>query len=143
MKQKKITIRNKKQIMKTFVLIFFTLCSTSCYPQKVASINLPMSYLFVDEMPKYVGGNKKVKEIIDNNIQWPGAFDGQGTVLTSFIVSKDGNIYDVKIEKGLCDECDLEAIRLVKLLIKWVPGKIGSRNVDVILYLPVKFKISS
>jgi hypothetical protein len=46
------------------------------------------------------------------------------------------------IEKGLCDECNTEAIRLIKLLTKWVPGKVDSKNVDVLLYIPIKFKIS-
>lgn len=128
--------------MKTSIFIFLILSCLSCCSQNAGTISLPIPYLFADEMPKYVGGNQKVKEIINQNIKWPGEFDGQGTVLTSFVVSKDGNIYNIKIEKGLCDECNAEAIRLIKLLTKWVPGKVGSQNVDVILYLPIKFKIS-
>lgn len=129
--------------MKTIIFLLLTLCASSCYSQKIDSIDLAKHYLDVDEMPKFIGGNNKIKDIIDQNIQWPGEFDGQGTVLISFIVTKNGNIDKIKIEKGLCDECNSEAIRLVKLLNKWIPGKINSYNVDVILYLPIKFKISN
>lgn len=125
------------------MFIFFLLCCFSCYSQKADSINFPIPYLFVDEMPKYEGGHKKLKEFIDHNIQWPGEFDGQGTVLTSFVVTKKGNISNVKIEKGLCIKCDAEAIRLIKLLHKWIPGKVNFQNVDVLMYMQIKFKIEN
>lgn len=128
--------------MKITIFLLIAISCLSCYSQKVDSINLPIPYIFVDEMPKFEGGNIKLQKIIDQNIQWPKNFDGQGQVLTSFVVTKNGNIDRVKIEKKLCNECDEEAIRLVKLLTKWNPGKIGSQNVDVIIYLPIKFKIS-
>jgi protein TonB len=128
--------------MKATTFIFLLLCCFSCYSQKADSISLPIPYLFVDEMPRYEGGNKSVKEFIEYNIQWPGEFDGQGTVLVSFVVTKDGKMEKIIIEKGLCDECNTEAIRLIKLLTKWVPGKVDSKNVDVLLYIPIKFKIS-
>lgn len=127
--------------MKALVFIFLILCCFSCYSQKANSISLPIPYLFVDEIPKYEGENKRVKEIIEHNIKWPGEFDGQGTVLTSFVITKDGNVTNIKIEKGLCDECNAESIRLIKLLTKWIPGKVDSKNVDVLLYIPIKFKI--
>jgi len=143
MKPKRILNLYKNTTMKATTFIFFLLCCFSCYSQKADSINLPIPYLFVDEMPKYEGGNKSVKEIIDHNIQWPGEFDGQGTVLVSFVVTKKGNVSNVKIEKELCAECDAEAIRLIKLLHKWIPGKVNFQNVDVLLYVPIKFKIEN
>ena len=142
MKLKRILNLNKKTAMKATTFIFLLLYCFSCYSQKTDSIRLPIPYLFVDEMPRYEGGNKSVKEIIDYNIQWPGEFDGQGTVLVSFVVTKDGKIEKIKVEKGLCDECNAESIRLIKLLTKWIPGKVDSKNVDVLLYIPIKFKIS-
>lgn len=142
MKQKRISNHNKSTAMKTTAIIFFLLCCISCYSQKADSIDLPVPYLYVDEIPKYEGGNKSIKEIIDQNIKWPGEFDGLGSVLVSFIVTKDGKTQRIKIEKGLCDECNAEAIRLIKLLTKWTPGKVDSKNVDVLLYIPIKFKIS-
>ena len=129
--------------MKTVLLLILIGLNVSCFSQKTDTIVKPVLYLYVDEMPKYEGGHKKLKEFIDHNIQWPGEFDGQGTVLTSFVVTKNGNITNVKIEKSLCVECDAEAIRLIKLLLKWIPGKVNFQNVDVLIYLPIKFKIEN
>ena len=103
---------------------------------------MPVLLLYVDEMPKFMGGQNALKKFIDTNLQWPGEFDGQGTVLLSFIITKDGSIRNIKIEKELCNECNNEAIRIIKLLPKWSPGKINHKKVDVIIYLPIKFKMN-
>ena len=129
--------------MKTVLLLILIGLNVSCFSQKTDTIVKPVLYLYVDEMPKYEGGHQKLKEFIDYNIQWPGEFDGQGTVLTSFVVTKKGNISNVKIEKGLCIKCDAEAIRLIKLLHKWIPGKVNFQNVDVLMYVQIKFKIEN
>ena len=125
------------------ITILLLLCCFSCFSQKTDTIVKPVLYLYVDEAPKFKGGHQKLKEFIDHNIQWPGEFDGQGTVLTSFVVNKNGNVSNIKIEKGICDECNAEAIRLIKLLPEWIPGKVNFQNVDVLMYLPIKFKIEN
>jgi len=125
------------------ILIFF-LCLYTCiysFSQEKEISKSPVLYLHVDEMPKFIGGQSALKKFIDTNLQWPAEFDGQGTVLTSFIVTKDGSIKNIIIEKGLCNECNNEAIRVIKLLPKWSPGKVNHRKVDVIIYLPIKFKM--
>ena len=129
--------------MRFFVLFLCLRLTVSCFSLKTDTIVKPVLYLYVDEIPKFKGGNQKLKEFIDHNIQWPGEFDGQGTVLTSFVVTKKGNVSNIKIEKGLCDECNAEAIRLIKLLPEWIPGKVNFQNVDVLMYLPIKFKIEN
>ena len=129
--------------MRLFVLFLCLGWNVSCFSQKTDTIVKPVLYLYVDEIPKFEGGHQKLKEFIDHNIQWPGEFDGQGTVLTSFVVTKKGNITNVKIEKSLCVECDVEAIRLINLLLKWIPGKVNFQNADVLVYLPIKFKIEN
>ena len=81
--------------MKQLLLFIILFLNNSCYSQKVDTIINPVLYLYVDEMPKYEGGTKKLKEFIDHNIKWPGEFDGQGTVLTSFVVTKGGKISNI------------------------------------------------
>jgi len=129
--------------MKNILICF--LCFYTCiysFSQKKVISELPVLLLYVDEMPKFMGGQNALKKFIDTNLQWPGEFDGQGTVLLSFIITKDGSIRNIKIEKELCNECNNEAIRIIKLLPKWSPGKINHKKVDVIIYLPIKFKMN-
>ncbi|MFA6925163.1 MAG: energy transducer TonB [Bacteroidales bacterium] len=99
----------------------------------------PILYLMADELPTFKGGNNKLQEFINKNIKWPNEFDGSGIVIVSFIVKNDGSIYNIRIEKGLQTECDAEAIRVIKLMPNWKPGKLCHKPVDVIIYLPIKF----
>jgi outer membrane biosynthesis protein TonB len=80
-------------------------------------------------------------EFIYKNLKWPNGFDGQGTVIVSFIVKKNGDICNIKIEKGLCPECDNEVKRILSSMPKWKPGEINKKPVDVILYLPILFRL--
>ena len=121
-----------------YLLLFISL---TCFSQKNGVVASPILYLYVDEMPKFIGGQSALKKFIDTNLKWPGEFDGQGTVLTSFIINKDGSVKNIKIEKELCNECNNEAIRIIKLFPKWSPGKINHEKVEVMIYLPIKFKM--
>ena len=67
----------------------------------------------------------------------------EGTVYVGFIVGKDGTIRDVSVLRGIMTECDNEAIRVVKMMPKWKPGKQNGRNVNVRFTLPLKFKLRS
>ena len=129
--------------MKTTLLLILIGLNVSNFSQKTDTIARPVLYLYVDEMPEFQGGQEKLKEFIDHNINWPGEFDGEGTVLTSFIITQKGEISSIKIEKGLYDECNNEAIRIIKLFPKWTPGKLNTKNVDVLIYLPIRFKLSN
>lgn len=129
--------------MKTILIIsLLNACWVLSFSQTTNAICKPILYLYVDKMPLYEGGQSELKKFIDYNIQWPGEFDGQGTVLTSFVITREGIVSDIKIEKTLCLECDNEAIRLIKLFPLWKPGVLDSQNVDVIIYLPIQFRIS-
>jgi protein TonB len=65
----------------------------------------------------------------------------QGRVTLRFVVSKTGEITDVNIIKGLDPSCDKEAVRVVKTMPKWIPGKQNGRNVPVYYTLPVVFRL--
>jgi len=125
-------------------ILICSLCIYTCiysFSQKKEISEPPVLYLYVDEMPKFIGGQSALKKFIDTNLKWPGEFDGQGTVLTSFVITKDGSVKKIKIEKELCIECNNEAIRIIKLFPKWSPGKINHEKVEVMIYLPIKFKM--
>jgi TonB family protein len=104
--------------------------------------NLPQ--IFADKMPKfnYEGGLKKY---VYSHLKWPmnGQLDVVGTVIVSFVVSKDGTVTDVRVAKKLCSECDEEALRVFETMPPWEPGEIDSKPADVKLYFPVEYRIKS
>ncbi len=98
----------------------------------------------VDEMPEFKGGLKKMREYLQNNIKYPPiAIDAniQGKVYLSFIVEKDGSISNVEVESPINGGCSEEALRVVKNMPNWKPGKQMGKAVRVKFYLPIQFKL--
>jgi protein TonB len=65
----------------------------------------------------------------------------QGKVYVTFVVEVDGSITDVKVLRGIGSGCDDEAVRVVKSMPKWVPGKQRGVPVRVQFNLPINFKL--
>ncbi len=98
----------------------------------------------VEQMPQFPGGEKELMTYLAKNIKYPtiAAENGiQGRVTLRFVVSKTGDITDVSVLKGLDPSCDKEAIRVVKSMPKWIPGRQNGKNVPVYYTLPVKFTL--
>ena len=98
----------------------------------------------VEQMPQYPGGNKAMMDFIHKNLKYPKAAiknNVTGTVYVRFIVSKDGFVKDIQIQRGLSPEINAEAIRVVSRMPKWNPGKYNGKLVDVYFTLPISFKI--
>lgn len=101
-------------------------------------------FVGVEQMPQFPGGEKELMTYLSKNIKYPtiAAENGiQGRVTLRFVVSKTGDITDVNVIKGLDPSCDKEAIRVVKNMPKWIPGKQNGRNVPVYYTLPVSFRL--
>jgi protein TonB len=62
-------------------------------------------------------------------------------VYVSFVVDSKGNVTDVKILRGIGGGCDEEALRVVKMMPKWHPGKQNGKNVRVLFNMPIYFKL--
>ena len=95
-------------------------------------------------MPEYPGGDQAMMDFVAKNVQYPQeARDKEisGRVLVSFIVEKDGSIADVKVVKGIGGGCDEEAVRVVKAMPKWKPGKDKGKPVRVSYMMPIFFKL--
>jgi protein TonB len=100
----------------------------------------------VTMLPSFPGGAQAFFRFISHNLKYPGkARDNntQGSVTISFVVEKDGTISDVKVETGLGDGCDEEALRIIKLSPRWIPGKQNGRAVRVTYSVPVKFTLDN
>jgi protein TonB len=101
-------------------------------------------FVGVEQMPQFPGGERELMGFLSKNLKYPtiAAENGiQGRVTLRFVVSKTGEITDVNIIKGLDPSCDKEAVRVVKTMPKWIPGKQNGRNVPVYYTLPVVFRL--
>ena len=99
----------------------------------------------VEVMPQFPGGLAAMLKYIRENIKYPeqAMKKGiQGRVTVSFIIEKDGSISDVKPVRSVHPLLDKEAVRMVKSMPKWSPGKNNGKPVRVRYNLPVMFKLN-
>lgn len=92
--------------------------------------------------PEFPGGESKMFDFLGRNLKFPTNYDGYRkttTVYISFVVNAQGNIEDIKIERSGGYEFDQEAMKAIKKMPKWTPGKMGDRAVSVRFRLPIKF----
>ena len=106
----------------------------------------PSNHVFdvVEEMPQYPGGNAALMEFLGNNIKYPVVAEEngiQGRVVVTFVIERDGSVTDVKVEKSVDPSLDKEAIRVVKSMPRWIPGKQDGSPVRVKYTMPVTFKL--
>ena len=101
-------------------------------------------FQIVEEMPSYPGGEQKLMEYVAKNIKYPQIAREtgiQGRVFVGFVVEPDGSVSNVKVLRGIGGGCDEEAMRVVKGMPKWKPGKQRGKAVRVSYMLPVNFKL--
>jgi protein TonB len=99
----------------------------------------------VDEPAEFPGGMTAMKKFIAANLVYPeSAKDAgiQGKCYLNFVVGADGKISDIKIMRGVpdCPDCDKAAVRVVKQMPDWIPGKVAGKPVKSSYNLPVVFK---
>ena len=101
-------------------------------------------HIVVEQPPSFPGGDAALMEYLNNNISYPTiAVDNliQGKVTCSFVVGKDGSIQDVRVERSVDGSLDKEAVRVIKSMPRWIPGRQGGNAVKVKYYLPVTFRL--
>ena len=95
-------------------------------------------------MPQFPGGDQAMMDFVAKNVQYPKEAMEKGIsgrVFVSFIVEKDGSISETEIVKGIGGGCDEEAVRVVKAMPKWKPGKEKGKPVRVSYMMPIFFKL--
>ncbi len=98
-------------------------------------------YRAVEQMPQFPGGEAALIKYIQENLKYPqGQEDVEGKVLFQFVVKKNGKIGEVKVLSVLGKDFDQEAIRVVKSLPKFTPGRQNGKAVDVWYTLHVPYK---
>jgi protein TonB len=97
-----------------------------------------------DVMPAFPGGESKLFEYLRNNINYPAAArqnNTQGYVYVTFVVDKAGKISDVKLLRDIGDGCGDEAVRIIKKMPDWKPGRNNGEAVAVQYTIPINFRL--
>ncbi len=104
----------------------------------------PEIFLIVEDPPSFPGGEEEMFKYLGKNIKYPPmAKDAgiQGIVYVTFVVMENGDIDQVKVLRGIGGGCDEEAIRVVKNMPSWKPGKQRGKSVRVQFNLPIRFTL--
>ena len=101
-------------------------------------------YETVEQMPEFPGGMEALVNFLQENVKYPEVATKnniQGRVLVQFIVDKTGQVGDVKVVRSVSEELDAEAIRVVKSMPHFIPGRQDGKAVSVWFTLPISFKL--
>ena len=101
-------------------------------------------FFIVEEMPEFPGGEEARTRFLLENIkyhQMARESGIQGVVYVTFVVEPDGSISNVRVIRGIGGGCDEEAIRVVKMMPKWIPGNQRGKPVRVQFNMPIKFTL--
>ena len=98
----------------------------------------------VEQMPSFPGGPSALMQYLSSNIKYPVVAEEngvQGRVVCTFVVERDGSITDVRVIKSVDPSLDKEAVRVVKGMPRWIPGKQNGSAVRVKYTVPVTFRL--
>jgi protein TonB len=100
---------------------------------------------FAEVDPEFPGGESAMIKFIQENVTYPEMsreMGEQGTVYVQFVVNTDGSIQNVKVLKGVSELLDKEAVRVIKKMPNWSPGKQNGEPIRVRYQIPINFKIA-
>ena len=98
----------------------------------------------VEQQPLFPGGPAALMKYLSENTKYPVVAQEngvQGRVTVQFVVEKDGSISDVHVLRGVDPSLDREAVRVVKSMPRWTPGKQNGITVRVNYRVPVLFRL--
>ena len=101
-------------------------------------------FTVVEEMPSFPGGMGECMKFLSKNINYPSISQEngvQGRVIVQFVVNTDGSIVDPVVVRGVDPYLDKEALRVIKMMPKWSPGKQRNKPVRVKYTVPVMFRL--
>ena len=101
-------------------------------------------YDMVEVAPQFPGGSKELMSWLGQNLRYPVKAQEagkQGRVVLQFVITKEGKVADIKVMRGVSPELDEEAVRVVKAMPAWTPGKQDGQAVNVRYTLPVTFRL--
>lgn len=99
----------------------------------------------VEEAPEFPGGVNAMMDYLRGNLKYPESAKKnkqEGRVFIGFVVEKDGSVTNVNVLRGVCEELDNEAVKVVKAMPRWTPGMNEGKPVRVQYTLPIVFKLN-
>ena len=103
-------------------------------------------FMMVEEMPEFPGGEEELRKFIAENVEYPEDAKAQkqeGKVFVKFVIDKEGNVRDAEIVNGTrFESLNNEALRVIKLMPQWKPGKQRGQNVNVSFVVPINFQLN-
>ena len=114
--------------------------------EELKEIDDDQVYMIVEEMPEYPGGELELRKFLAENVRYPEDAKEQkkaGKVFVGFVIDKEGFVRDVELRRGIdCESINNEAMRVVKTLPQWKPGKQRGQNVNVSFTVPINFQLN-
>ena len=123
-----------------YLLPIVAICMIAC----TQNVKSTISYEEVEVKPEYPGGMGELSKLMKSNLLYPLiSFENgvQGEVLVQFVIDKEGNVEEVTVSKGVDPYLDAEALRVIKMMPKWKPGKHEGKEVNVKCTIPVGFRL--
>jgi len=105
----------------------------------------PINIAMVEQKPEFNGGEAALYKWLNENIVYPtiASEEGvEGRVVVEFVIDKDGSVTNVRVVRPRHPALDKEAVRVVKSMPKWIPGRNNGQPVKVTYTLPVTFRLA-
>jgi protein TonB len=102
-------------------------------------------FMVVENMPEFPGGDLGLMKYIQKNVKYPPIakeYNITGKVYISFVVDRSGSVTNVKVVRGVDKNLDAEAVRVIKSLPKYKPGKQRGKPVRVMFTVPINFTLN-
>ncbi len=102
-------------------------------------------FVVVENMPQFPGGTRALNRFIAKTVKYPPLAQEHGVtgrVIVGFVIGKDGSVSDVKVLRPVDPSLDKEAIRVIKAMPKWKPGKQRGKPVRVSYTVPINFQLN-
>ena len=131
--------------LRLIIIIIFTLFFGAVHAQALPEeTNAEIVGEAADELPEYTGGVIEMLKFIKANTKYPqSAVDAKinNSCTVKFLVNADGSISDVTILDGIknCPDCEVEAVRVVKSMPRWKPGRLAGKEVGLFYNVNVNF----
>ncbi len=128
------------------LLFFLILGFTTLTTARAQNTDTPCCkvYQVVEQMPQFPGGQTAMMKFIADSLRYPSVSCEhriEGRVVVQFVVDCEGNILNPLVVRSVDPLLDREAIRLVKLMPKWIPGRQNGKPVNVVCLVPIRFKL--
>ncbi|WP_165041672.1 energy transducer TonB [Dysgonomonas sp. ZJ709] len=140
-------MKNVNRVIILLITAFIGFSSTVYSQKKVESedaLNKDSVYVVVEQMPVFPGGDMEMHKFISENLKYPVVPEEEaiiGSASVRFVVSKTGEVKDVKGLRHADSALAKELARVIKLMPRWIPGKQNGENVDVYFTLPIHINL--